>query len=86
MTEEKAIKREIERIREDYEGGWKPQNKSDSGTDAAKVEKALADADEGPLLDSGDNKSKEHRAVKEKGDSVTKDDAKALKDQKIVAP
>lgn len=90
VTEQKAIEKEIERIREDYEGGWKEKSSKSSTTKSEKSGQdqegklqldAEGDRQAEPLLTTGERKEmeaardlKEDVAVEGKREKVVEDE------------
>lgn len=99
LTETKAINKEIEKIREDYEGGWKesggkPKEESNAAEKGASVGSSNAEEVGGldrVLLTGSEATAKEEglkegEAVESKREQVVKEDAKKLKDDNLLAP
>ncbi|KAG8904606.1 hypothetical protein FRB99_001478 [Tulasnella sp. 403] len=79
VTEEKAIKKEIEKIREDYEGGWKENNKpKDDEEEANLKDEETRDAINPSLLEperrADASIRKVREAVEEKREKVVKEE------------
>lgn len=97
VIETKAINKEIEKIREDYEGGWKESggkpkegSKPDKSASAATGEAEVGGLDK--LLLSGSETAakeagvKEGEAVQSKREQIVGEDAKKTKDDSLLAP
>lgn len=100
VTETKAINKEIEKIREDYEGGWKesggklkekPNPDAEKGASVGTSNATEAGGLDRVLLTGGEATAKEEgpregEAVESKREQVVKEDAKKLKDDSLLAP